>query len=390
MIKMDIISFSMNYWEDPWQSRHYIMSYLSRKHNVLFISPPIHVLNLFNKIIKRDLPETGLTRKENGLTTYVPPNYLPRINSPRICALLTEKMRTALLKKIINKLNFKNVVLFLWHPRFYDMIGRFDEVLTCYYLDEEFASYYTMSENTKNRIRKQEETIINKSDIVFVNGFALLREKKLQKAVNIPMGVDYSLFSRASATDTEIPADLKTISTPRIGYIGFINDKVDFNLLIHIARAKPYWSIVLIGPVHISSPEFKKGFDALKKLPNIHLLGQKPREYLPNYIKGLDVCLMCYRLDGWAFWGYPLKLHEYLAGGKPVVSADLPNVQEFSDVVHIARENGEWIAAINKSLTENDGKIVRERTRVASENTWENRVQVIENNLQQIFESKFK
>jgi len=62
---------------------------------------------------------------------------------------------------------------------------------------------------------------------------------------------------------------------------------------------------------------------------------------------------MCYRTDGWAYYGYPLKLHEYLAGGKPVVGSDLPSIRVFSGVISIASTVEEWQSAIEAGLNDN-------------------------------------
>jgi glycosyltransferase involved in cell wall biosynthesis len=87
---------------------------------------------------------------------------------------------------------------------------------------------------------------------------------------------------------------------------------------------------------------------------------------------------MCYRTDGWAYYGYPLKLHEYLAGGKPVVGSDLPSIREFSGVISIVRSPEEWRRAIESALGENSSAQITKRAQIARENTWDERVRVIE------------
>jgi glycosyltransferase involved in cell wall biosynthesis len=375
---MDFLSFSMNCWEDLWQSRHHVMSRLAMRHKVLFVSPPANVWEVLRPGKKR-LPPSGLQKRTENLFTLVPPKLL--FENQRFSSLdrLSAYFREVQIRRLLRRLEFQQVVLFLWNPRFAGMLGKFGEQASCYYVDEEFTSYYGMPEFEKQIIRANEEILLRGADLVFANGSALLEQKnRFGNALNVPMGVDYELFSRALLDDTVIPSDLAAIPPPRIGYVGNVNDKVDFELLEATARAKPEWSLVLVGPLSVRTPEFRSNFERLRLLPNVHHLGFRPLQELPNYIRGLDVCLMCYRTDGWAYYGYPLKLHEYLAGGKPVVGSDLPSIREFSRVISIARSPEEWGRAIESALGENSSAQITKRAQVARENTWDERVRVIE------------
>jgi glycosyltransferase involved in cell wall biosynthesis len=375
---MDFLSFSMNYWEDLWQSRHHVMSRLAERHKVLFVSPPAHVRELLTT--KRGgLPHSGVRKRSENLFSLVPPHLLFETHRFPSLNRLSANVREAQVRRLLRKLEFQQVVLFLWHPRYANLLGKFDEALSCYYVDEEFTSYYGMLETEKQQIRAREEVLLRSVDLVFANGSALWEQKnKYGNALNVPMGVDFELFSRAQLEETAIPSDLAAIRGPKIGYIGNVNDKVDFELLESIARAKPLWSLILVGPLSIRTAEFCANFERLRQLPNVHHLGFRPLQNLPEYVRGLDVCLMCYRTDGWAYYGYPLKLHEYLAGGKPVVGSDLPSIREFSGVISIARSFEEWRSAIEAGLNDNTAARISERVRVARENTWEERVQLIE------------
>jgi len=102
-----------------------------------------------------------------------------------------------------------------------------------------------MPESEKQQIRAQEEVLLRGVDLVFANGSVLLDKKnKHGNASDVPMGVDFGLFSRALLEETAVPSDLGAMRPPRIGYIGNVNDKVDFELLESIARAKPLWSVI--------------------------------------------------------------------------------------------------------------------------------------------------
>lgn len=373
----------MNSWEDLWQSRHQIMSRLATRHKVLFVSPPAHVREVFAPGKLRG-HQGGLQKRSENLFSLVPPRLL--FENQRFPSLdrLSAYFRELQIRRLLRKLGFGQVVLFIWNPRFANLVGKFDEAVSCYYVDEEFTSYYGMPESEKRRVRTQEESLLRDVDLVFANGTTLWEQKDRHgNALNVPMGVDFELFSRALAEDTTIPTDLAAIPAPRIGYIGNVNDKVDFELLESLARTKPNWSMILVGPLSIRNAEFRSNYERLRLLPNVHHLGFRPVQTLPNYVRGLDVCLMCYRTDGWAYFGYPLKLHEYLAGGKPVVGSDLPSIREFSGVIAIAQSPNEWRNAIESSLSDNAPSQINKRIQVARENTWEERVRVIEEAISQ-------
>ena len=118
---------------------------------------------------------------------------------------------------------------------------------------------------------------------------------------------------------------------------------------------------------------------ACRELANVHFLGAKPVDAIANYLIYMDVNLMFYRLAeaSWIMSGYPLKLHEYLAAGRPVVSADVPSVRPFSHVVQIANGPDEWQLAIEVALSQGGRGSRQDRMAVAADNSWSKRVTIL-------------
>jgi glycosyltransferase involved in cell wall biosynthesis len=119
---------------------------------------------------------------------------------------------------------------------------------------------------------------------------------------------------------------------------------------------------------------------ALKALPNVQFLGLLPVEDVPSFIAGCDVCLIPYRVTDETRAISSLKLYEYLAAGKPVVSARVPAAEEHAPVVRMADATIEsWVNQVEAALAERDDPAqVAARQAVAAENTWEQRVERIE------------
>ena len=123
--------------------------------------------------------------------------------------------------------------------------------------------------------------------------------------------------------DAPEPADLARDPHPRIGYVGRSSRRWIGSTLTGIARRRPDWSIVLVGPVgHMGMRAAHKA--ALLALPNVHYLGNRAVREMPAYMRHMDVCLLCYALTDYTRYIFPLKLHEYLAAGRPVVGVRHP------------------------------------------------------------------
>ena len=190
----------------------------------------------------------------------------------------------------------------------------------------------------------------------------------------VPMGVDYRMF----ATPALEPEDLRSIPHPRIGYMGYLKRQLDWPLLLDLTALHPEWSFVFVGPKR-SHPEIDESIDQLSRRTNVHFLGGKPTEQLGGYVQHFDSCIMPYRLDDYTKYVYPLKLHEYLATGQPVVSSRMFSVKDFSPVVAIADTREQWSSSIRDSLSERENSTERraQRQAVAREFDWDTLVQKI-------------
>jgi glycosyltransferase involved in cell wall biosynthesis len=188
----------------------------------------------------------------------------------------------------------------------------------------------------------------------------------------VGQGCDVSMFN--DTLNTIHPAeDLLSIPGPRIGYVGFLSSRrLDIELLAQIAKEKPDWSIVLVGPEDnvFSSSE-------LHDITNIYFLGSRDPSVLPQYIKGFDICINPQLVNDATRGNYPRKIDEYLAMGKPTVATATEAMEYFKDFTYLATNSTEYVTLIQKAIDENSPELAQSRINFANQHSWENNVQEI-------------
>lgn len=270
-------------------------------------------------------------------------------------------------------------IAYLFHPSYYPYLEHLEPDLVVYHV---YDLHRAMGRSRAD-LAGSEGQLVSRCDLLTVVNPEIARalpEPGPTKAVVLGNGVDLALFDGGR---TEEPEDLAAIPRPRIGYTGNINPKLDWETIEFVARRRPDWHWVFVGQLRSQEfprAEIARAWEACRRYPNVHFLGRKAREAVPAYVHNLDVCTICYRVgdDDWVRYGYPLKLHEYLACGKPTVATDLPAVREFQPPVRIALNPEDWLAALGEALADDDPGAVSVRREVARRNSWDSRVDQLE------------
>jgi glycosyltransferase involved in cell wall biosynthesis len=224
----------------------------------------------------------------------------------------------------------------------------------------------------KSYIAALDRDLAKTADLVLYVNKALWEEgvKQNKNSLLIGHGVDFEVFANAEES-TFIPEDIVDIPKPIVGFFGEISTKTsDFTLLEHIARQLPEMSLVLVGPISAD-------VSVLRAYKNIYFLGQKKYEEIPHYGKVFDVAIMPWNKNKWIEFCNPVKIKEYLALGKPVVSTYYPEIEPYSDIVYVARSYEQFISYISVAIEENNvGLKLARRKRVKFE-TWDSKVEQI-------------
>lgn len=370
-----IISFGRQGCDGMSQTWRRVLPLLAKRHTVLHVLPHYYLRNGCPGLVGR-MRRSGLRRVSENLYEYQPPWFLPRNYRLPVLDKLVCNIGIRLIARTARSLGCRNPILYLWHPLFAHVAGRFDEKLLCYHVYDDFFGYGGGTPEEISTLQAMDTELLTKADLVFVTTRRLLdRIRGLNRGSHLlPNGADYEEFATAADRVGREPADIAAIKRPRIGYTGNLNAKVDFNLLAYLAEKRPDWSIVLIGPMNASPEKIGR----CRFLKNVHFLGERDYSQIPDYVAALDACIMPYEVDGWMVFGYPLKMHEYLAAGKPVVASALESVEDFEEVVAIAHSPDEWLTHLERCLSPDALQDKEARREVARRHSWEGLVADIE------------
>lgn len=289
-------------------------------------------------------------------------DFLNKINGKRFAKQI---------KKAIDKLGFRNYFIF-----------NDSDMFRGFYLKEllqpELYVYYTRDnliavDYWKKQGIRIEASLMAKSDLVVANSTYLAdhARKFNPHAYYVGQGCDVSLFDKKLID--KLPDDIANIPGPVIGYIGALFSlRLDIEVILHIARQRPDWQIVLVGP---EDDAFKNS--QLHHEKNVWFLGSKKMEELPHYLMAFDVAINPQKLNEVTIGNYPRKIDEYLAMGKPTVATRTKAMEVFEDHTYLAESKEEYVNLIEKALLENNSEKEKERETFARSHTWTNNVDEI-------------
>ncbi|MGI4749811.1 MAG: glycosyltransferase [Janthinobacterium lividum] len=269
--------------------------------------------------------------------------------------------------KISNQLQFKNFILF-------NDNDIFRSLYLIDFLQPDTSIYYSRDymlgvDYWKYHGKIFEPEIIRKNDLCLSNSSYLTEycKKYNPQSYFIGQGCELELYQNISPA---IPKNFPDNSKPMIGYSGVLwSLRLDLELLLHIAKSKPDWNIILIGP---EDENFKHS--ELHHLDNVYFMGLKEVSELPAFINAMDVCINPQILNETTIGNYPRKIDEYLALGKPVVAVKTPAMKMFQNHVYLAENQEGFLQKITLALAEDDEIKQNERIAFAWSHSWENSV----------------
>lgn len=372
----DIVCLASQSWSSHWCTPQQIMSRLAAEHRVLYVEPLRSPLWRLKKHATQSSGGSGAPIEvARNLWVYNPPPVFMPLQlyhrSPMLAAV-NGRISSRYITQAAARIGFTDPVYWVFQvthcgspllrsgaPVVYDCIDEWAGVVE--------------GEGIKRYITAIDRELCREADVLFVGSSSLARAREgLNPATAlVPQGVDLSHFLRASLADVEPPSDVAEVKRPIIGLIGVLNkERLDVDLLCHLADRRPQWSLVLVGPVWEGLRT-----EPLRQRPNIHLLGNKPLPQLGDYLASFDVCILPYLINDFTRNIFPLKLFEYLASGKPFVSTPIPACGEFPRLIRTESTPEKFLEAVEESLTEKNSALREERIALARLNDWDRRAE---------------
>ena len=324
MTEFDLVCFSHLRWNFVFQRPQHLLTRFARDYRVFYMEEPIFDADHDHNVVTQTLDQ---------LWTVVP--HLKNEGSFQEKVLRQE----TLIKEFFTERKLERYIFWYYTPMSLEYTQSFSPELTVYDCMDELSAFkfapVTLKEN--------EEKLFKQADLVFTGGHSLFEAKK-NKHTDIfpfPSSIDKEHFAKARG-DVADPEDQRSIPHPRIGFYGVIDERMDIDLVARVAERKPDWHFVMIGPV------VKIEDNSLPRFNNIHYLGSKTYEELPSYLAGWDIAMIPFALNESTKFISPTKTPEYLAAGKPVISASIRDVvTPYADnnLVHIADTPEDFILA---------------------------------------------
>ena len=318
------------------------------------------------KSIFRGLCESGV-----GFWVYSPfsmPVHHIKWLRPLNRMILQEQLRL-----VLHKLVMYNPIVWVACPAACDVALRMKKSKLVYQRTDRLEEYPNIDAKV---IKQYDLTLKANADLTVFVSQQLYEQEYTQcnKAIFLDHGVDFNAFATAQ-NDKEIPSDIRDINKPIVGFFGGVDDHTsDIDLVKRIIDLLPDFNFVFIGNSSIDCKE-------LLAKKNVRMLGQRPYEQIPHYGKCFDVAIMPWRQNRWIEACNPIKLKEYLALGKPIVSTPFTELQKYRDVVYQAKTPEEFVKCIEKALEEDGPERIAARKKKVEISTWDSKAELVLNKL---------
>ncbi len=348
----------------------YINSIVMQKPNVSQGREFIHKLVRKARSIFR-----GLKRSGEGFWIYSPLS-LP-VHHIRWLRPLNRILLQFQLRLVTRRLGIRNPIVWVACPAACDVAINMKKSRLIYQRTDCFEDLPNADART---VKDYNQKLRAAADLtIFVNRMLYQEESdKCKKAIYIDHGVNFEMFASAEKYE-DLPGEMRDIRKPIVGFFGQIDDyTVDIGFMEKVVDYLPKKSFVFVGKAMADC-------SGLMARDNVWMLGKKPYEQIPHYGKCFDVAIMPWRQNRWIQACNPIKLKEYLALGKPIVSTPFPELDKYLDVVYEAKTPEEFADCIKKAHSENSPELVAKRRQKVTQASWDSKAELV---LHELFDEK--
>lgn len=323
-----IVCISQQYWDDPWfRKQQFMHRFALGGVKVCYVEPSFSAVRKkdeyrqeyqLNKVFRIEIE-----KRLPNLYILKPPKAFPFWTDPFV-SRINYKYFSFFIANALKKLGFNDYLLWIYQPEYYWGLKFFRYNQLLFDLTDNLAAFQK-NPSKRRYIQLLTDNLLVKSNIIFVTSSTLLdvaREKN-NNAFLVPNGYDRCLFNVNQSY--RIPEELKGIKTPIIGFVGSLFSFLDYDLIEYLLKAHPLKSFVFIG--NCESNCLKRWTQLTSQYPNLIWLGKKPKEDIPSFVNSFNVCINPFKIDEVSRNVSPLKVFEYLALHKPVVSVNMESLK---------------------------------------------------------------
>ena len=379
-----------DWWYHHPHSKNHLMRRFARSGNkVIFVNsismglPSLKSKDLLPRIARKLRSYSKLARETSEGITIVSPAMLPFFGS-RVTRNANRRLLRTQISSLAASRGLTKPILWIAIPTAVEMIGRLDESLVVYQVSDKYDANTMDHATDPATIRELHERALDAADIILYSGRKLLDEasRGLERSYLLEQAVDFEHWAKAGSGELEIAEEVTRILSPRLGYFGAIEPwLVDQELIKRASIEHPNWHWIFVGN--------KSRGMSIENLPSVHFIPPVKYDDLPRYAGGFDVCVLPWETEqAFTSYGSAIKVREYLATGKPVVIAPLPEYEHLSNVLRIARSRDEFMTLIQDALNEHDPAAALARQAAVAGGTWDTRAEWVSGLIDEALKSK--
>ncbi len=363
--RFDLVCISHLWWGWVWQRPQHLIGRIAQGHRVLWVEEP-HLeigppgdtfevtpqqpnLEIARLMLRSDeatfwerLDETAVRQRAPLVTRSANKRDASYIFGSPAQTRLEDEVR-----RYVAQWRRNPLVLWLYTPLAAPFIDLLQPDMVVYDVMDELSAFKFAPPD----LQEKEQRVFERAALVFTGGPSLYESRKDRHAsVHLfPSGVEQQHFAQALQPNLELPAAIRDLQHPVIGFYGVIDERIDLELLAEAATLRPDWQWAMIGPV------LKIKDEDLPSLPNLNYLGKQEYKDLPAFLRAFDVAMMPFALNESTRFISPTKTLEYMAAHKPIVSTPVRDVVSlYGDVVRIAATADEFVEQIEAALREDE------------------------------------
>lgn len=369
---LDIINFGIIAYNYRIQRPQHLATEMTKLgHRVFYIE------NEFVYTSSHKLPQLTVTQQSNNLFVVKLSSSVNYFIYQDAISDKDKKILLSSLKLLLRQARVLNPIAKIDHPFWASIADELGMPIIYDIMDLHSGFKETSQQNLKN-----EKQLLVKADLILASSSYIQHKfrRYFRKIISLKNAGEYQYFSTSSLSHKSRPLDIRHLPGPILGYFGALADWLNTDLIEGLARDFPKSSIVLIGLVN--NPTLGT---LSRQYSNIHLLGEKPYSELANYLAHFDVCLIPFKLTKLIQATNPVKIYEYFASGKPVVSTSIPELLTYKKMIYFADNPVTFSRSVNKAFSEKSPTLINSRQQIAKLNTWKNRVLLLQKHLMTLY-----